>query len=191
MSESTATMRADDGSESVMITLPYRGVKSPQVEMGQKFAYHPDATSGTSKAFRTSIVKTYRTDQLGSKTWECRFCGKPALQVHHAAASILSPSGSALVDAAIPTCTSTQCYKQGSELAHYCGKNAVRESELTSCGNCGGKSRTALCGQCTFSYGSRNSVQAAMRFKKPRTRGKKIQLGSDSEQLRLEAGNAG
>ncbi|PBP17423.1 hypothetical protein BUE80_DR011813 [Diplocarpon rosae] len=188
MSESTATLRADDRSESVMITLPYRGVMSPQVKMVQKFAYHPDVTSGTSKDFRTSIVKTYRTDQLGSKIWECRFCGKPALQVHHAAASILSPSGSSLVDGAIPTCKSTQCYNQGCELAHHCGKNTFCEAELTSCGNCGGKSRTALCGQCTFSYGARNSVQAAMRFKKPRTRGKKIQLSGHSEQLRPEAG---
>ncbi|CAL3965896.1 unnamed protein product [Diplocarpon coronariae] len=187
-------MRADDGSESAVITLPYRGAVSLQAQANetvQNFAYHPDVTSGTSKAFRTSVVKTYRTDQLGSRAWECRFCGKLASQVHYAATSILSPSGSSLVDGAIPTCTSTKCYHQGSELAHQCGKNAAHEPGLMSCGNCGGRSRTALCGQCTFSYGSRNSIRPAIRPKKPRSRGKKIQPSSDSGRLRLEAGSAG
>ncbi|KAI9049534.1 hypothetical protein LZ554_006562 [Drepanopeziza brunnea f. sp. 'monogermtubi'] len=187
MSDSTVTMRAeespDDGSNT--ITLPYR-------EAPHAAALDPisntlvatatlGATPPSSRPFRTTAVKTYRTDQLGSRTWECRVCSKPATQVHHAAASILSPQGSKLIDTAVPTCSADRCRTHGFEIAQQFSNTALPESDVTHCGNCGGRSRTALCGGCTFAYNSTRTVQAATSFKRPRNRTAKTQAVSDAE----------
>lgn len=150
MSDSTFTLRAedspDDAATNTMI-LPYRQA----AHAAQQQPTPTKMNAGGKRPFRTTAVQTYRTHQLASRTWECRVCAKPATQIYHAAASTFSPHCSSMADATVPTCGAARCRTHGYEIAQHFSKTALPESEVTSCGNCGAKSTTALCGGCTFS----------------------------------------
>ncbi|CZT46220.1 uncharacterized protein RSE6_06621 [Rhynchosporium secalis] len=187
--DSTATLQAlDEGFEATQtLTLPYRGpapYATPTNAISQNFAYHPSLAIDPNKIFRTHIVHVYKTDRLGTKSWSCRVCEKPATTVYHSSASLLSPLGSSLVDELIFSCNSPSCTKYGLDLANHFGKYQIPESQVTSCEICDKKSIIKLCGGCTFSYGSRNgNSHMTTQSKKPRNRGARGQQNLKTRQF--------
>lgn len=153
--DSTATMRAVDETgdmASSSLTLPYRFPHRPsEAQSGaENFARHRDQPRDADRTFKTYVVNTYKAERLGSRTWDCRSCQKPATTLYHSSTSILLPRESALVDNLVATCSSSLCTRQASEMAQYLGQTAVQTSRPTHCQNCGNSSNLNLCGACSF-----------------------------------------
>ena len=103
---------------------------------------------------RTTLLKTYQLNSSDRKQ-PCRICAKDAQQLLHFTISYLHPTTPLTDDSCVPVCNSPAC-GEGARLIL-----ANREGELmersergeVKCGNCGAKSRSALCGACKFSRG--------------------------------------
>lgn len=111
----------------------------------------PPLTSiDTSSLPRTTLLKTYLL-QSSDRTQQCRICMQPANQLLNFTISYLHPTIPLTSDLVIPVCNSLSCGEAARlTCASQVGESIERHEDV-SCGNCGAKSRTALCSACKFS----------------------------------------